>query len=423
MKLRDVRSGAPSISGRSQSSPLDSIEAGTAPSSQANDTIQSDPATPPALTLEPFPGGNSYQFCSRLYWELETPGEFHLRIAYNSSRGVYFRIDAKIPTSSGFITAYIVWLPKHIEELEFIKWATPSKYLLLKFRLNLPPSLMAPTEWAQHISDLQDMKRLFTLCQSRKIFLQVSYSARDLERINWIIQGVQSRRLGSHDICPSFLGDSGKTFVVADDFPCSRSPSPDSSESSLSGPSSDTSSLKRSFHGSETNPKRRALEPLLHDIMSVLQEQSRDIRALREQGADSDARWRKAQKDVIHAFSRNLEDFRKEQVQAVCRSGEAEKQRLEDDAAAQKQRIEDGAAAQKQQVEDHIAAEKRKLDDRGEQEKARIDARRQQDVTRIEAYRQKEVARIEAHQKEQVEMMNCMSKAIAFKADLGRVED
>lgn len=157
-------------------------------------------------------------------------------------RGVYFRIDARIPTSSGFITAYIIWLPKHVEELGFTKWATPSKYLLIKFRLNLPPSLMAPIEWTQHISDLQDMKRLFTLCQSRKIFLQVSYSARDLERVNWIIHGVQSQRLGSHDICHSFLGDSGKIFVVADDFPCSRSPSPDSSELSLSDLSSDTSS-------------------------------------------------------------------------------------------------------------------------------------------------------------------------------------
>ncbi|KAL7893277.1 hypothetical protein HDV64DRAFT_272792 [Trichoderma sp. TUCIM 5745] len=394
------RSGAPSIiSGRSQSSRLDSVEAGTAPS------------------------GNSYQVRSRLYWELETPGESHLRIAYNSSRGVYFRIDARIPTSSGFITAYIIWLPKHVEKLRFTKWATPSKYLLLEFRLNLPPSLMAPIEWTQHISDLQDMKRLFTLCQSRKIFLQVSYSASDLERVNWIIHGVQSQRLGSHDICRSFLGDSGKTFVAAEDFPCSRSPSPDSSESSLSDLSSDTSSLKRSFQGSETNPKRRALEPSLHDIMRVLQEQSQDIRALRKQGADYDARWRKTQKDVIHAFSRNLEDFRKEQVQALCRSGEAEKQKLEDDAAAQKQQIEDDAAAQKQQVEDHIAAEKRKLEDRGEQEKARINARQQQDVARIEAYQQKEVARIEAHQKEMVEMMNCMSKAVAFKADLGRIED
>lgn len=135
--------------------------------------------------------------------------------------------------------------------------------------------------------------------------------------------------------------------------------------------------------------------------MRVLQEQSQDIRALRRRGADSDARWRKTQKDVIHAFSRNLEDFRREQVQAVCRSGEAEKQKLEDDAAAQKQ-----------QVEDHIAAEKRKLEDRGEQEKARIDARQQQDVARIEAY-----------QKEIVEMMNCMSKAVAFKADLDWIED
>lgn len=181
--------------------------------------------------------------------------------------------------------------------------------------------------------------------------------------------------------------------------------------------------VKRSFQGSETNPKRRALEPLLHDIMRLLQEQSQDVRALRKQGADSDARWRKTQKDMIHAFSRHLEVFRKEQVQAVCRSGEAEKQKLEDDAAAQKQQIEDAAAVQKQQVEDHIAAEKRKLEDHGKQEKARIDARQQQDVARIEAYRQKEVARIDTHQKEVVEMMNCMSKAVAFKADLDRIED
>ncbi|KAK4072889.1 uncharacterized protein Triagg1_5566 [Trichoderma aggressivum f. europaeum] len=130
--------------------------------------------------------------------------------------------------------------------------------------------------------------------------------------------------------------------------------------------------------------------------MRVLQAQSQDIRALRKQGADSDARWRKTQKDVIHAVSRNSEEFRKEQVQAVCRSGEAEKQKLEDDAAAQKQQVED----------------------RGEQEKARIDARQQQDVARIEAYRQREVARIKAHQKEMVEMMHCMSKAVAFEADL-----
>lgn len=154
------------------------------------------------------------------------------------------------------------------------------------------------------------------------------------------------------------------------------------------------------------------MEPSLHDIMSVLQ----------KHGADSDARWQKTQ-DAIHAFSRNLEDFKKEQVQAMCRSGEAEKQKLEDDAVAQKQKIEDDAAAQKQQVENHIAAEKRKLEDRGEQEKARIDARQQQDVARIEAYRQKEVARIKARQKDIVEMMNRMSKAVAFKADLGRIED
>lgn len=219
--------------------------------SQANDTIQSDPAPPPALTLEPFPGGTSYKFCSRLYWELKTPGDFHLRIAYNSSRGVYFRIDAKIPTPSGFITAYIIWLPKHVEELIFTKWAAPSKQLLLKFKLNLPPSLIAPIKWTQHFSDLQDMKRLFTLCQSRKIFLEVSYLARDLECVNWIIHGVQSQRLDSHDICHSFLGDSGNIFVVADDFPCSRSPSPGSSESSLSDLSSEDTSSRTYYPTSE----------------------------------------------------------------------------------------------------------------------------------------------------------------------------